>query len=104
MRQEIVFLYIGMLLVTFLPRVLPVFLLERFQLSARAEKFLRLIPYTAMAALIFPGVLSVDPAQPAVGAIGGVVAILAAYWKPSVPLSVLLSVGAIMLFYLLAPM
>ncbi len=101
MRTEILLLYLGMMLVTFIPRALPVFILEKFQLSGRAEKFLRLIPYTAMAALIFPGILSVDPGIPLLGAVGGLVAILVAWLKPSVPLVVLLSVLANVLMYTL---
>ena len=49
-----------MLLVTFIPRVLPGFLLDKLRLGKKATKFLNLIPYTAMSALIFPGVISVD--------------------------------------------
>ena len=69
-------LILGMALVTFLPRVIPAFLVDRIHLNRYLERYLRLIPYTAMTALIFPGVLSVDPLRWYVGVIGAVVAIL----------------------------
>ena len=101
MKTEIVVMIAGMALLTYLPRVLPVFLLEKMTLNRQAEKFLRLIPYTAMAALIFPGILGVDPANSAIGALGGLVAVFVAWLKPSVPLVVLFSVLATMSMYLL---
>lgn len=56
-----------------LPRVLPAFLMGRIRLNARVEHFLQLIPYTAMTALVFPGVFSVD-ANPVLGVVGAAVA------------------------------
>ena len=57
---EIVLLIICMALVTYIPRVIPVMFIGKIKISSKVEKFLKLIPYTAMAALIFPGVLNVD--------------------------------------------
>ena len=41
-------LILAMALVTFLPRAIPALLVGRLRFGARTEKFLRLIPYTAM--------------------------------------------------------
>ena len=57
-NRDIYLMILGMTLVTYLPRVLPAFLMGRIRLSARVEHFLQLIPYTAMTALVFPGVFS----------------------------------------------
>ena len=57
-NRDIYLMILGMTLVTYLPRVLPAFLMGRIRLSARVEHFLQLIPYTAMTALHFPGVFS----------------------------------------------
>ena len=59
-NRDIYLMILGMTLVTYLPRVLPAFLMGRIRLNARVEHFLQLIPYTAMTALVFPGVFSVD--------------------------------------------
>ena len=69
-NRDIYLMILGMTLVTYLPRVLPAFLMGRIRLSARVEHFLQLIPYTAMTALVFPGVFSVD-ANPVLGVVGG---------------------------------
>lgn len=69
-NRDIYLMILGMTLVTYLPRVLPAFLMGRIRLSARVEHFLQLIPYTAMTALVFPSVFSVD-ANPVLGVVGG---------------------------------
>ena len=71
-NRDIYLMILGMTLVTYLPRVLPAFLMGRIRLSARVEHFLQLIPYTAMTALVFPGVFSVD-ANPVLGVVGAAV-------------------------------
>jgi branched-subunit amino acid transport protein len=63
-RVNIWLLILGMAVVTYVPRALPAVLIEKMHFSPKVEKFLQLIPYTAMAALIFPGVLSADAARP----------------------------------------
>lgn len=72
-NRDIYLMILGMTLVTYLPRVLPAFLMGRIRLSARVEHFLQLIPYTAMTALVFPGVFSVG-ANPVLGVVGAAVA------------------------------
>ena len=64
MKPEILLLIIAMGVVTYSSRALPGFLIDKMNFSPRAEQFLKLIPYTAMTALIFPGILTVDPARP----------------------------------------
>ena len=71
-------LILGMSLVTYLPRALPAAFIARLHFGPRMEKFLKLIPYTAMAALIFPGVLQTDAAHPIIGIAGGAAAALLA--------------------------
>ncbi len=68
-------LILGMAVVTFLPRVLPAFVVDKIRLNRYTERFLRLIPYTAMAALVFPGVFALDESRWYVGTIGAAVAI-----------------------------
>ncbi|MBO5374965.1 MAG: AzlD domain-containing protein [Clostridia bacterium] len=74
-------LSVFMMLVTFIPRILPGFLLDKVRLGPRATKFLNLIPYTAMASLIFPGVLSVDVERIWIGALGAIIAIVLSLFK-----------------------
>ncbi len=91
----IVLLFLSMALVTYIPRMLPFVLVDRLRFSPRMERFLRLIPYTAMAALIFPGILSVDAARPWAGLLGGAAAALLALRKRSAILCVLAAIAVV---------
>lgn len=101
MHPELLLLILGMALVTFLPRAIPAVLIEKMKFGPRMEKFLRLIPYTAMTALIFPGFLSVDPARIEIGLLGALAAALLAWKKCPVLVCVLGAIGADLLLYLL---
>ena len=74
--MNIPLLILGMALVTYIPRVLPAFLVDKIKMNRYVERFLKLIPYTAMAALVFPGVIGVGGDRWYIGTIGAVVAIL----------------------------
>ena len=74
--MNVFLLIILMMLVTYIPRMLPSFLVDKIKPSKKLKKFLELIPYAAMTALIFPAILSVDTTRPYIGIIGGAVAIL----------------------------
>lgn len=50
MNYSVILLIVGMALVTYIPRALPAIVIERLKFNTRVEKFLHLIPYTAMAA------------------------------------------------------
>lgn len=102
MRLEIVFLIIGMTAVTYIPRVLPAVFAGKFKFSPKFEKFLRLIPYTAMSALIFPGIFSVDEQNPYIGIVGGAAAALLALAKMPVMVCVIGGIAADMILYMFA--
>ena len=92
-----------MALVTWIPRAIPAVLIDKMHFSPKAEKFLKLIPYTAMAALIFPGILTADAARPEIGLTGGLVAGLLAWKKVPVMLSILAAIAACAALYLIFP-
>ena len=92
----------GMMLVTCIPRLLPAVLMEKMRFGARFERFLQLIPYTAMAALVFPGVFTVDASRPEIGIAGALTAGVLAWKRAPLMLCVLAAVGADALLYALA--
>jgi branched-subunit amino acid transport protein len=53
-----IILIFSMGLVTYIPRMIPMVLLNGVKLPARLKTFLDFIPFAALGALIFPGVLS----------------------------------------------
>ncbi len=100
MNSTAVFLLIlGMAIVTYIPRAIPAIFVGRLKFPPKVEKFLKLIPYTAMAALIFPGVFSADSERPIIGIVGGAVAGLLAWRKCPVMVCVLAAIGADFLLY-----
>ena len=96
---KILILVAGMMLVTYIPRLIPLILTDKMKFSGKFEKFLKLIPYTAMSALIFPGVFTVD-VNPLVGIVGAGVAGILAWFKCPVMVCVLAAIAADFLLYL----
>src|SRR5699024_11221188 len=74
--MTILFIIVGMSLVTMIPRLLPAFLIGKLEFKSWINRWLNAIPYAALGALIFPGIMSVKPDEPHIGIIGGVVAIV----------------------------
>ncbi len=99
MRIEILILILGMAAVTYIPRALPAVFIEKLKFGPRTEKFLKLIPYTAMAALIFPGVFTVDAVHPSVGIVGGLTAAVLAWRKMPIMVCVIAAIAADLLLY-----
>ena len=62
---------------------------------------MRLIPYTAMSALVFPGVFGVAPGRPWIGLAGAAVAALLAWRRRPAVLCVLAGVAAVFLLLLI---
>ncbi len=101
-RTNIYVLTSGMALVTFLIRIVPAFLMDRLSPSRRLKAFLDLLPYTAMAALIVPGVFTVDAAHPLFAPVGALLAALLAFKRCPVFVCVLGAVALNCLLYLFA--
>ncbi|MDO5147732.1 MAG: AzlD domain-containing protein [Eubacteriales bacterium] len=96
---KILILTLGMAVVTYIPRAIPAVLVDKMKFGTKTEKFLNLIPYTAMSALIFPGVFTVDAEKPVIGIIGGLVAGILAWRKCPVMICVLAAIAADFLLY-----
>ncbi|MDO5022052.1 MAG: AzlD domain-containing protein [Eubacteriales bacterium] len=88
-----------MMLVTYIPRALPALSNNKKKLSPYWERFLSYIPYTALAALIVPGIFYVDAIQPVVGLVGGVAAVVASLAKLPVIAVVFIAVLAEVILY-----
>ena len=56
--------------------MLPSLLCDKIKFGKKQRKYLELIPYAAMTALIFPGVIFVDADTWVVGVVGALVAVL----------------------------
>ncbi|MFG6116302.1 AzlD domain-containing protein [Halobacillus sp. MO56] len=88
---------IGMAIVTAVPRFLPAFIVDKLNFPSWVDRWLNAIPYAALGALIFPGIMTVKPDAPHVGVIGGVVAIALAWFGMNI---ILVVIGAIATVFL----
>ena len=100
MRVDIILMILGMTAVTYIPRALPAVIIDKLRFGAKVEKFLKLIPYTAMSALVFPGVFSVDAARPEMGLVGCAVAGVLAWLKLPVMVCVVGAIAADIVLYI----
>lgn len=87
-------LIIGMMAVTFLPRLIPLVALSDRALHPKFKKFLLCIPYTALGALIVRGVMQADGSMMPATLIGIAAAVICSLFKGGLVLSVAASITA----------
>jgi len=91
-----ILLVVGMGLVTYIPRMIPMVLLKELKLPPYLKRFLQFIPYTALGALIFPGILySTNHTASAV--IGGIISVIIALLRLNI---IIVVIGGILSVYL----
>ncbi|HLQ96872.1 MAG TPA: AzlD domain-containing protein [Pseudogracilibacillus sp.] len=91
----IIVIIIGMALVTMIPRIVPAFLVNKFVFHSWVNRWLQAIPYAALGALIFPGILTVKGEDPKIGLLGGLVAIILSYIGLNVVFVVMGAIAAV---------
>ena len=87
-----------MFLVTFIPRLIPFLFARQLDLPRWVKKWLKLFPYAALGALIFPGILEAVPGNPALAAGAGILAAACALFIRNITVIVVLAIAAVMLF------
>ena len=95
-----VLLVLAMGLVTYIPRMIPMVLLSGSKLPPRLKTFLGFIPYAALGALIFPGILSSTGDTPS-AVCGLVVAVGLALARLNVMLVVVGGIAAVYIYQLI---
>lgn len=83
---------LGMALVTYLPRLLPLLFLTDKQLNPRLENFLQYIPLTSLSILLVRGVLTSSKELLIPSMIGILLAGIVSYFKENLILAVLISI------------
>lgn len=103
MNTDVILMILGMAAVTYIPRAIPAVLVDKMRFSPKIEKFLKLIPYTAMAALIVPGVFTVDSERAYIGIAGGIAAGFLAWKKAPLIVCVIAAIATDFVLYLVLP-
>lgn len=88
----------GMGAVTYGPRLFPMIVGQRVKFPLWLKTWLEYVPYAVLGALIFPGIMTVDPNRPWIGLIGGITAALIAWTVGNL---VIVVAGAIVVVYFL---
>ena len=94
MNSTVWIIILGMTLVTYIPRMLPLVALDAEKIPPALARMLRNIPYAALGALIFPGILGIHD-QLWYGLVGGIVAVGVAYTGAHLIVVVLSSVAVL---------
>jgi len=90
MNWELVLLIIGMGVVTYIPRMLPMVVLQNVQLPPFLHRFFQFIPAAALGALFFPGIISsAGEANTMAAAVGGLVCVALAWFRLNVMIVVM---------------
>lgn len=100
MQSEIVWMIIGMGVVTYIPRMLPFVLFRGKELPAFVQGILKNVPYATLGALIFPGILFIQE-DIWFGLLGAAVAFGIAFLGANVIVVVLGSIAILSLYSLI---
>lgn len=97
MDSKYLTIILGMMAVTYIPRLLPFLFVSSSNKAGWFNRFLRYIPYTALGALIIPGVVDSIPQMPIAGVAGISFAFIYSWFRKNVIVSVL---GSVLVAYL----
>jgi branched-subunit amino acid transport protein len=97
MNKEIVFMIIGMAIVTYIPRMLPFVMFKGKELPPFLQGVLKNVPYATLGALIFPAILFIQE-DIWYGIIGAAAAFLAAFLGANVIVVVIGSISVLTMY------
>jgi branched-subunit amino acid transport protein len=92
MKVDLIWVIAAMGLVTYIPRMLPLVMFHTNNLNPRIQGILKNVPFAILGALIFPGVLKINPDSYLYGIIGAAAAFIAAWLNLNVIVVVLSSI------------
>jgi branched-subunit amino acid transport protein len=98
MKNEIVWMIIGMGVVTYLPRMLPFILFKGRELPPFLQGVLKNVPYATLGALIFPAIFLLQKDDIWYGLLGAAAAFLAAFLGANVIVVVLGSITVLAIY------
>lgn len=97
MSTTMLIIILGMAFVTYVPRLLPLVTMNGKELPPKIKAILQNVPYAALGALIFPGILYIQE-DIWFGIIGGVTAITVAFLGANLILVVISSITVLTLY------
>lgn len=98
--NKLLLVILGMAIVTYIPRLIPLALFSNFKLPPFLKRFLEFIPYTALSALIFPAILSAT-GNLISAILGAGIAVILAYFETNLFIIVGSSIASVLIWNLL---
>jgi branched-subunit amino acid transport protein len=98
MKSEIIWMIIGMGVVTYIPRMLPFVLFKGKELPPFIQGVLKNVPYATLGALIFPAIFLIQKDDIWYGIIGAAAAFIGAYLGANVIVVVLGSIAVLSVY------
>lgn len=99
MDKSILLLIIGMGVVTYIPRMLPLVALNGKKMPSFLQEVLKNVPYAVLGALIVPGIFLINE-NIWYGAVGAITAFVTAYFGANVIVVVMSSIAVLTVFSL----
>lgn len=97
MKLEMVWMILGMAVVTYIPRMLPFVLFKGKELPVFLQGILKNVPYATLGALIFPGIFFIQE-DIWYGILGAAAAFIAAFLGANIIVVVLGSIAILSLY------
>ncbi|OEF99037.1 branched-chain amino acid transporter [Vulcanibacillus modesticaldus] len=97
--NSLILLVLGMAIVTYIPRMVPMVIFQNIVLPPYLKRFLEFVPYSVLGALIFPSILSsTDNMGSAI--FGGIISIILALFNTNIIFVVLGGISGVYLWNL----
>ncbi|MBU7590963.1 AzlD domain-containing protein [Metabacillus halosaccharovorans] len=97
MDSLIIIMIIGMGLVTYIPRMIPLVALSQLKLPVFVQNVLKNVPYATLGALVVPGIFFISD-DLIFGIVGAIAATLIAFTGANVIVVVMGSIGTLVLY------
>lgn len=98
MKTEIIWMILGMGLVTYIPRMIPFVLFKGKELPPFIQGVLKNVPFATLGALIFPSILLIQKNDIWYGVLGAAAAFIAAFLGANVIIVVLGSITVLSIY------
>ncbi len=102
MNSSLILIFLGMALVTYIPRMVPLVFMNVDRIPNWCQNVLKNVPYAALGALIFPAILQFHE-NIWYGLIGGLTAVVVAYFGANLIVVVLSSIAVLILLSIIVP-
>ncbi|MFK3961323.1 AzlD domain-containing protein [Guptibacillus hwajinpoensis] len=97
MSNSMIWLIVGLAVVTYIPRMVPLVFFNSDKIPPVIQNVLKNVPFAILGALIFPGILTINDDM-MFGVIGAVAAIVAAYLGANLIVVVMFAVAVLSVY------